>query len=113
MFDCLDLRAGAVEHVKQKRLKHVGRKRHCIEVERLKCPEREGILDIVEQMSELAGSRPALEQFSQWADHRDEVGERATLGVELVDALDCRVQAALLGRIQSVFAAALDQHPHE
>ncbi len=91
-----DLRRCPLQDVKQKWLQYIGVVRPPVEVEGLEARERERVLGIVEEMAELPRLRPAIEALPERSEDGGEVGERAYLCGQLVNALDCGKQCLLV-----------------
>src|SRR5262245_61714928 len=103
-----------MQEVEQQRLDQRGIGPHGIEVEDLQPLERQGVLDVVEQVGVAASLNPLLQPSHQGS--RQQVGEReqpALIPVEDVEVLDSFVDFPILQLTQPISVFALEQHADE
>ncbi len=109
----LDLRRSSVQDVEQHRLEDIGVLIPATEVEGLEAREGERVLYVVEQIAELAGTRPAMETFAQRPENGREVGKRPDLAREFVDTLQRSVERFFVRGGELVASSGLDQDLEE
>ena len=100
---------GAVQKVEQERLKKLRIPAHALEIEGLEAGERNGVLGVVEQESELSAPGPFREPGRQVVAERvGQYAECAQRGIDGVEIFDLVIEIALGRRIK--FASLLGQN---
>ncbi len=93
---------GAMQNIKQQRLKDLRGIVPTVEIEGLKAGERKRVLGVIEEESVLSAARPAVQAFLQLADDVGKVRERALTRLQHVNALDRIPQPAFILEVEPV-----------
>ena len=106
-----DLRGDAMQHVEQQRFQERRIVPHRLKIEDLKCADRQGVLDVVEQPRIPTALDPPTEAMHQGARQHVREGEQPPLlGVEDVDVLHRLVELPVLRVRELIVVRTLEQH---